>query len=553
MCILKSLGGLMVSTILTGCSLFSPTGATPTRALNFVTVTPITTDTAASPTPTVDTAIPPIPIPTSPPPLPTTSPTATLGTPLSTPLFPSPSPIVLTPTPIGQPYAIIDSPGGSLNVRAGPGSSTGTPLGTYTNGATVDILGKQYSNEGRLWWLIPFPTSPTGQGWVFADYTIAYNVDKVPWVNPGGPIPTYIPPDPLIPHVIIDSPNGFAEILSGPGEIYKPPLGTARNGTIFDILGKQLSKKGELWWLIFFPSVPYQEGWVYANYTIGKYTEGAPWISAPPTPTATPTTTPTGQPIVEWIISGRVIDAVTIQPIVGASVRAELGDDGTSLITVTDSNGNFSFRANATDRGDLVLIITAQDYTDRVVSTAPRTPRTYNFPNIELTPTKPPAVTWAISGRVTEVGTVNPIPGAQIEAVLGLDAIRLGTVTDSNGQFSISGDASNSGSLTINITADGYQPNTIVSDQTDSRIYTLNNLQLVPLANSCLYESVLGLVEATALTRLQNLNFSNVSTTTIVTDSSIGQVLTQQPEPPPEGEAIRVGCQIPITLGIGAN
>ncbi len=543
----------IVGGLLSGC--FSTDIPTPTRSLAFVTVTPLPTgDVDAPASPTIDTLSTVTPIPSL-----TATPTQA-GT---SPEAPSPTP-TLPPTPgPTDPYAVIDSPGGFLNVREGPGVEYGTPLGTYNNGATVTILGKQSDADNQLWWLIPFPTSPTGLGWIFANYTTAYNVEGVPWVNPAFPPGPEPPPEPTTPYAIIDSPRGFVFVQPGPGTNYEPPLGRLSNGALVDVIGKQYSVNGDLWWLIIFPPAPFDEGWVRAGDTFAEYTDDAPWVTAPPTPTPSPsatatasptptsTPTPTGEPPVNWTITGRIIDAVTAQPVGGASITANLGTGGPSLVTVADSGGNFSLTATAPDQGDLVLLISAQDYTDRVLTTAPRTPRTYNFPNIELEPTQPPTITWAISGRVTEVGTTNPISAAEIEAILGADGVRLGTVTDADGRFAVSGEASNSGNLTLTITAAGYQSNTFVSDQTDSRIYTLNDLQLVPTASSCLYESVLGLTETTALTRLLSLNFTTVSTVPIVADSSVGQVLTQQPEPPAEGESVRVGCQIPITLGIG--
>ena len=539
--------------LLAGCG--GPPGTIPATNLVFVTITPSSPGEVDTPPQTFAT-----------PPVITSAPTASLTpfvaitslptfTPIAT-LPSAPSLIVLTPTPTYSPYAIIDSPGGFLNVRQGPGLTYGTPLGTYSNGAKVEVIGKQYSPEGELWWLIPFVGGPQGRGWIFADYTIAYNVDQVPWVNPSIPLPPtviIIPPKlPPVPEAIIDSPSGFVVVRSGPGGIYNS-VGTYRNGTIVDILGKQFSKSDELWWLIYFPSVPYEEGWVYANYTVSKYTEGVPWVSAPPTPTPTTTAVPTGQVVVNWTITGRVVDQATAQPVIGASIRAELGTDGLALLTVTDSSGNFSMTASARNSGDLKLTITASGYADRVVTAGPRSPRVYDFPTIDLTPITPPAITWAIMGRVTEIGTTNPIPGAAVEAILGDDGVRIGTATEVNGQFSMSGEASDRGSLTVNITADGYQPNSFISDQTGSRIYNLNDLQLVPLAGSCAYESVINLPEASALAQLQTLSFTSVMTAAVAVGDQnlVGKVLSQQPNPPPEGQSSRLSCQIPISLGIG--
>jgi hypothetical protein len=65
---------------------------------------------------------------------------------------------------------------------------------------------------------------------------------------------------------------------------------------------------------------------------------------------------------------------------------------------------------------------------------------------------------------------------------------------------------------------------------------------------------VINLNQTSALARLQNLSFTNVTTQTVDVGGDqtlIDRVVVQQPDPPPEGESIRLSCQIPITLGIG--
>jgi hypothetical protein len=533
--------GLILSLLLGGCSLFR-SSATPTPTLSFVTVTPGPGGSIDLPTPT--------PMATGTP-TPTLVPTAT-PTPTSTPL--------LLPTSTPVPQAIINGPQGFVNVRSGPGPAYGPPLGTYNNGTVVEVLGKQYATGGELWWLIDYPPGLFGKGWVLANETIAQNVDNVSWVTaPVTPTPTSVTPTSLPrPHAIIDSPSGYLYVRSGPGVVYQPPLGAFNNDTIVEVIGKQVATDGRLWWLVPFISSPTGQGWIFADYTIAKYTNNVPWVTAPPTPTITPTptSTPTTLPVVNWTITGRVVDVTTKQPIVSASVKAVLGNDGTSLTTLTDSNGNFSIVASASDEGNLVLTINAQGYAENVITGGPRTPRIYDFPAIELTQQGPPTVTWVVFGRVIEIGTANPVSGAQVEAFLGVDAVRLETVTGANGDFSLNGQARDQGALSLKVTAEGYQTLSQTSPQTDSRIYNLADLSLVPLAGSCAYESVINLSQTSALARLQNLNFTNVTTTSVTVGGDpnlIDRVLTQDPDPPPEGQSKRLSCQLPITLEIGVR
>jgi hypothetical protein len=547
--------GLLITLIvfLVGCRP-TATPPAPTPVFRFITVTPTTAGSAAAPTATGQAPAAPSPTPL---PTPTRTPFVTPA-PSPTP-FNSPTPIIFTPTP-SNPSAVINSPSGSLNVRRGPGRTYEPPLGTYDNGVQVEVLGKQTSAEGELWWLIPFAGSPTGQGWIFADYTIASNVDKVPWVTAPAP-PTRVPVTrgpPPIPEARIDSPEGFVFVRRGPGEVYVPTLGTLGNNTVLDILGKQLSPSGELWWLIPYPPGPNGRGWIEAIDTDARYTEYVPWVPPPATPTPTPsvTTTPPTPSLVEWRITGRVIDDQTDQPVVGAFVGARLGTEGTTLSVTTDGNGQFLMVGTARDAGDLTLNIAAQGYIQRTVTAGSKSPRTYDFASLELTREAIPVVTWAIFGRVTELGTANAVSGAKVEAFLGIDEVRVETFTNASGEFAMQGQAPDQGSLRLEITAEGYQPTSFTSDQTDSRIYNLPSLDLVPQAGTCRYESVINLNQAPALARLQTLNFTTVSTQTVNAGGNpdlIGRVITQMPNPPPDGQSMRISCQEPITLGIGVE
>jgi hypothetical protein len=548
---------LLMAVLVAGCRTQPP--PTPTPLLLFATATPAPTGAAGLPTPTLvaPTSLPATATPTLPP-LPTATPSPIIP-PTFTP-FPTVTPVLATPTPI-KPYAVIDSPQGSLNVRPGPGLNYVPVLGGYNNGAVVDIIGKQYSPDGELWWLIPFVGGPFGQGWIYAGYTTAYNTGEVPWVNPPPLPPTPTPTLPPIPHAIIDSPDGFVYVRSGPGLNYPSTLGTINNGFVVDLIGKQYSTDNELWWLIPFTPSTSGQGWIYAKHTIARYTSRVPWVTAPPTPAATPvttatptsTTTPT---LVTWRVSGRVVEAGTNQPVAGATVNARLGNDGSVLTAATDGNGQFILTGYAHDDGNLVLTISAPNFRQQIITAGPTTPRFYNFPAIELVREQSPPITWTINGRVIEQGTAAPIPGAQVEAILGESGVRLNTGTNANGDFSMSGQAPDMGLLTVNVTAAGYESYSITPNQTAPRTYNLGAIQLASLITNCRYESVLQVNQSSALSRLLSLGFTAVVTqpVNVAGDPAlVDLVLTQEPPPPSPDQLVRLDCATSIRLGVGVS
>ena len=541
---------LILSIGLSGCFSSAP-DPTPTLSFLFATITPMASEVAGNPSPEVTV---------------TPSLTAVATSPADTPTPEStPTPVVVTATPEPRALAVVNSPNGFLNIRSGPGLLYNPPLGTYNNGVVAEILGKQYDANEDLWWLIRFNSGTSDRGWIYANYTRAEHVANVPWVT-APPVPTAVvrTPQPTpTPHAIINSPDGVLAVRSGPGRLYEPPLGSYQNGATVPILGKQFAPDDNtLWWLIPFSGSPTGQGWIFANFTIARAVNTVPLVNAPPTPTrqltATPTSTPTSEnpATVRWSIQGRVVDSVTAQPIKDAAIKAILGSDGLSIITVSDVNGNFSLQANARNAGDLTVTITADGYVGRTVTVGPTFPREYTFSTLELIPQEAPAITWLISGQVTEIGGTRPISDALVVANLGVDAIQVTTRTDAAGKFSMDGNAADSGVLSLEIIAEGYQPQTFVSNQTETRIYTLLDLKMVPLAGSCAYESVINLPSPTALARLQNLNFTTINTTTVTVNGNldlVGLVLTQAPNPPPEGQSLRISCQLPIMLGIGAS
>ncbi len=92
--------------------------------------------------------------------------------------FPTQTPLPPTLIP---PFTPIEGQTTSLvNVRQGP-SAASVQVGEVPIFDKVEILGKDPSNK---WWLINFPTSPTGQGWVTVEYVkVEVDTSSVPVVD----------------------------------------------------------------------------------------------------------------------------------------------------------------------------------------------------------------------------------------------------------------------------------------------------------------------------------------------------------------------------------
>jgi hypothetical protein len=101
--------------------------------------------------------------------------TATLP-PTQTPL-PSPTVAVAPPT---EPVAPVEGQTTSqLNVRNAP-SAESEQVGTIEIFAKVQIVGKDPSNK---WWMILFPESSTGKGWITTEFVQVPDTSSVPVIN----------------------------------------------------------------------------------------------------------------------------------------------------------------------------------------------------------------------------------------------------------------------------------------------------------------------------------------------------------------------------------
>jgi len=94
---------------------------------------------------------------------------------------PRPSQTPEPPTPTVEVAPVEGQTISQLNVRGAP-SAESDLLGSIPIGTRVQILGKDLSNG---WWMIAYPESPNGTGWVTAQFVQATNVQDVPVISTG--------------------------------------------------------------------------------------------------------------------------------------------------------------------------------------------------------------------------------------------------------------------------------------------------------------------------------------------------------------------------------
>jgi hypothetical protein len=125
--------------------------------------------------------------------------TATLP-PTQTPL-PSPTPEPATATPI--PALAEGQTTSRLNVRSAP-SADSEQIGTVENAVNLQIVGKDPTSG---WWLIVYPESPTGMGWVAAQFVQVADPFDIPVINPQTPVAENAPIGEAAPGVETEAPG----------------------------------------------------------------------------------------------------------------------------------------------------------------------------------------------------------------------------------------------------------------------------------------------------------------------------------------------------------
>jgi uncharacterized protein YraI len=199
-----------------------------------------------------------------PPPTPTDTPafiTATLP-----PTFtPRPSPTVAPPTATPPVEPVEGQTTAQLNVRSAPAAASEN-LGTVNIFEKVQIVGKDTSES---WWMILFPESPNGVGWITSQYVQVSGVPDVPVI--GGSESAAPQAEQDASATVIETVN----VRDGPGTDFNP-IGTVQAGEQVALTGKDALGT---WLQIAFPTGPGGIGWISAVFLQPQGVESLPIIS----------------------------------------------------------------------------------------------------------------------------------------------------------------------------------------------------------------------------------------------------------------------------------
>ena len=180
--------------------------------------------------------------------------------------------------------------------------------------------------------------------------------------------------------------------------------------------------------------------------------------SAPP-PTPAPTT---------GTVNGTVVDGSTNQPLSGVSVILA---GNSSIAALTDSSGSFSL--TNIPQGPLQFAFSLNGYAP---TTATLTLTGGSIANIGSVPLSVIPNTGIVQGKITEVSTGGPLPGATI-TVTGNGTWTATTASD--GTFKITSIAP--GNITLSVSKSGYTTVSVASMVTAERTLTFSPSLAIPL------------------------------------------------------------------------
>lgn len=199
-----------------------------------------------------------------PPPTPTDTPAFITAT-LPPTLTPRPSPTVAPPTATPPVQPVEGQTTAQLNVRSAPSAASDT-LGMVNIFEKVQIVGKDTSES---WWMILFPESPNGVGWITSGFVQVSGVPDVPVIGAAGAAAPPAGQDASA--TVIESVN----VRDGPGTAFNP-IGTVQAGQQVTLTGKDALGT---WLQIAFPSGPGGAGWISAAFLQAQGVENLPIIS----------------------------------------------------------------------------------------------------------------------------------------------------------------------------------------------------------------------------------------------------------------------------------
>lgn len=299
-------------------------------------------------------------------------------------------PVAILPAPeVNAPSAQATT---AVNLRSGPGENY-TIYGVLPYGSQAGVVGK--SEDGK-WWALNMPVSPTGRGWVSADFVTTTNTDTVP-VMTAPPVPPTVepvPPGPDDPQATVLQP---AYVRQGPGEAY-PAYGTAQPGQTALVIGRS---EDSAWWVVRVNPqiIPAGFAWVQASLVQAANVENAPVIAAPVAPPAAaplPSPTNSGVPMATATTAVNVrTGPSTDYPVLGVAQTGQSAE----IAGVSQDGGWWQVKVLASVSPDSLAWVSG-DYTYAVnaenmpVVAAPPPP-----PPVEVPPPPPstPSGEWVIT------------------------------------------------------------------------------------------------------------------------------------------------------------
>jgi uncharacterized protein YraI len=180
------------------------------------------------------------------PPQPIVTPSSTLPSSLIPTETAHPIATPVLPTLTATPFLVEGTLGIKVNVRSGPGT-TYDSLGQMDAGVKVQVVARDVSGS---WFLIIYPASSQGLGWVAAQFVTIPAGTQVPLQStptPAGPSGR------LLQRLNVRSGPGTSFNLLGLLEANSPVLLTGKNNTAS-------------WFQIIYPSGPGGRGWITAQY-----------------------------------------------------------------------------------------------------------------------------------------------------------------------------------------------------------------------------------------------------------------------------------------------
>lgn len=211
---------------------------------------------------------------------------------------------------------------------------------------------------------------------------------------------------------------------------------------------------------------------------------------------------------VNGVIQGTVVDAITKQALSGVSIQIS----GTTTVnTVTDSAGQYSVQVSP---GSVALTASLQNYIDSTATASLQAGQVVNF-SPSLFTTLPNDTTVTLSGSLIDATNNTAITNGVI-TITGSSNVQADS--DGNGQFTFTG--LTAGSMTLSVTAQGYNTVSVSLIATEGAQSNIGDIQLTPLPTTGTVKGIV--IDAATNLPLAGVNIQIAGTTTVgtLTDSN---------------------------------